>query len=427
LIVDAKEGKKMTNKRIFTAAALLIFFLFTFTPSAWMAETLTVAVNQSQVVTLPGVERVAVANPDIADVIIVSGYEALIIGKSAGVTSLHVWSYSGRQSFLVEVAVDDVPLARSIETAIGYPNLRVSKLGRTIILEGSVDTQPQKERAEKLASIYGDKVINLLALMKPVQIKIEAQVIEIDRQKAKDLGIKWGNGVGAAFSPGGFAAGQDYLGQNGWSLGNFGQTAALNAQLSALVKEGSARILSRPNMITLSGDKANIMVGGEIPIPVSLQNGSIGIEWKEYGIKLEIGPELSSANLIHSKIKAEVSSLDWNSSHKIQLGTNMAIPPIKMRKAETAIALGSGQTMAIGGLISSETTRDVYKIPLLADLPILGALFKSTSFNRSETELLILITPTVVDPASYQPEVNPEMKEFSKENPWGGSDNAGKD
>jgi pilus assembly protein CpaC len=105
----------------------------------------------------------------------------------------------------------------------------------------------------------------------------------------------------------------------------------------------------------------------------------------------------------------------------------MLIPPIKMRKVKSAIALASGQTMAIGGLISSETTRDVYKIPLLADLPVLGALFKSTSFNRSETELLILITPTVVDPASYQPEVKPDMKEFSQENPWGGRDNAGKD
>jgi len=355
----------MTNKRVFTVATLLILFLFTATPSAWTAETLTVAVNQSQVVTLPGVERVAVANPEIADVIIVSGYEALIIGKSAGVTSLHVWSYSGRQSYLVEVAVDDVPLARSIETAIGYPNLRVSKLGRTIILEGSVDTQPQKERAEKLASVYGDKVINLLALMKPVQIKIEAQVIEIDRQKAKDLGIKWGNGVDL-FTPGTFAAGQSHQTGLGWSLGNFGQTSALNAQLSALIKNGSARILSRPNMITLSGDKANIMVGGEMPIPVSMQNGTVGIAFKEYGIKLEIGPEMSSTNLIHSKIKAEVSSLDWNSSHKIQLGLGMSIPPLKVRKAETAIALASGQTMAIGGLISSESTPNVHQVPLFA-------------------------------------------------------------
>lgn len=416
----------MANKRILTAAIFLMSCYLLFMPSAWMAQTMTVAVNQSQIIHLPGVEKVAVANPNIADVMIVSGNETLIIGKSAGVTSLHIWSANGRQSFLVEVAADDVPLARSIEAAIGYPDVRVSKLGRTIILEGSVDTQPQKERAEKLASIYGEKVINLLSLVKPVQIKIEAQVIEIDRQKAKDLGIKWGNIVDGVFAPGSFSAGQSYAGSS-WSLGNFGTTSELNAQLSVLIKDGSARILSRPNMITLSGDKANIMVGGEIPIPVSMKDGTIGIEWKEYGIKLDIGPELSSANLIHSQIKAEVSSLDWNSSHKIQLGANMSIPPIKMRKAESSIALASGQTMAIGGLISSETTRDVYQIPLLADLPILGALFKSKSFNRSETELLILITPTVVDPATYQPDAKPDMQVFSKENPWGGSDHAGKD
>lgn len=416
--------KLTTHKYIFSLALL---FLLIWMPSAWMADTLTVAVNQSQVITLPGVERVAVANPEIADVIIVSGSEALIVAKNAGVTSMHVWSSTGRQSYLIEVAVDDVPLARSIEAAIGYSGVKVSKLGRTIILEGKVDTQPQKERAEKLASIYGDKVINLLSLEKPAQIKIEAQVIEIDRQKAKDLGIKWGNGTGPGFAPGGFSAGQDYLYNNGWSLGNFGETAALNAQISAMVKDGTARVLSRPNVITLSGDKASIMIGGEIPIPVGLKDGTITILWKAYGIMLDIGPELTSANLIQSKIKAEVSSLDWNSAHKLQLGNNLYIPPIKMRKAETAIALASGQTMAIGGLISSETTRDITKIPLLADLPILGALFKSTSFNRQETELLIFITPTVVDPATYQPQAQPDMQEFSKENPWGGINNGGKD
>ena len=412
---------KQTVHKNIIFLSLLFFILHT--PSAWMADSFTVAVNHSQVITLPGVERVAVANPEIADVIIVSGSEMLVVGKSVGVTSLHVWSSAGLQSYLVKVAVDDAPLASTIESAIGYPGVKVSKLGSTIILEGKVDTQPQKERAEKLASIYGDKVINLLALEKPAQIKIEAQVIEIDRQKAKELGIKWGNGVGPDFTPGGFSGGQAYFGNNGWSLGNFGETAALNSQISAMVKDGTARILSRPSIITLSGDKANIMIGGEIPIPVGLKDGTITIVWKAYGIMLDIGPELTNANLIQSKIKAEVSSLDWNSAHRLQLGNGMYIPPIKMRKAETAIALASGQTMAIGGLISSETTRDILKIPLLADLPVLGSLFKSTSFNRQETELLIFITPTVVDPATYQPQAKPDMREFSKENPWGGISN----
>jgi pilus assembly protein CpaC len=173
-------------------------------------------------------------------------------------------------------------------------------------------------------------------------------------------------------------------------------------------------------MITVSGDKANIMVGGQIPIPVGLDNGRITIEWKEYGIKLDIAPEVNAEKLIQSKIKAEVSTLDWTSEHKIELGVGMKIPPIKMRKAETTIAMSSGQTMAIGGLISSETTKDVQKIPLLGDIPILGNLFKSSSFSRGETEVIILVTPTIVNPDEYLPSETREMKDFVKENPFRG-------
>jgi pilus assembly protein CpaC len=141
------------------------------------------------------------------------------------------------------------------------------------------------------------------------------------------------------------------------------------------------------------------------------------VEWKEYGIKLEIQPEVNGEGLINSKIKAEVSTLDWSSDHKIGISNNFQIPPINSRRAEAAIAMSSGQTMALGGLMASETTKDVTKIPGLADLPIIGKLFRSESFSRHETELVILITPTIVDPREYVPGMTPEMQEFSKEDP----------
>jgi len=168
----------------------------------------------------------------------------------------------------------------------------------------------------------------------------------------------------------------------------------------------------------LSGEKANILVGGEIPVPVSVTNGQIGIEWKEYGIKLDIAPEVNSESLITSKVKAEVSTLDWDSTHRIIIGSSLSIPPIKTRKAETVITMTSGQTMAIGGLISSEDSKIIYKLPILGDLPVIGKLFRSTSFTSGKTEVIILMTPTLVDPTEYVPPATADMKKMIVEDPW---------
>lgn len=425
--------------------ALAVCLLLQVAP-ALANEKISVAVNQSRLLTIAGVERVAVANPDIADVIVVSGSELLVVGKASGVTSLHIWAGSSRSSHLVEVGTNDLQIAGDIKAILGYGDIRVSKVNKSIILEGSVNDQYQKMRAEKVASAYGEKVINLLEITRPVQVKIEARVIEINRSKTDNLGIKWGNDPS---TPGTFRVGQTPMkdwkvtygsGDSGNAYNNalldskpFGKGWGghggywdINAQLDALVRQGLAKVLSQPNVITLSGEKASILVGGEIPIPVSVQNGAVMVEWKEYGIRLEISPEVNSEGLINSRIKAEVSSLDWSSDHKIGISQNFQIPPVNTRRAEAVIALSSGQVMALGGLISSETTKDVIKVPGLANLPVLGKLFTSTSFTRHETELVILITPSIVNPQDYVPSMTKEMREFSKENPWEGKANGGK-
>lgn len=402
---------------IVTILLMIIFLTAGYMP-AQAAEKLEVAVNQSRVLTFFGVEKVAVANPEIADVIVVSGSELLLVGKASGTTTLHVWSSSGRQGYIVDVAKEDTPIAGEIQKILGYPDIRVTKLNKTVILEGTVNDQYQKARAEKVAGAYAEKVVNLLELTRPVQIKIEARILEINRELANNVGIKWG--YNPASSPGTFGFGQSF--SNRYmpdTLGKLGTFASINAQIDALVKDGIVKILSQPNMITLSGDKANIMVGGEIPVPVGLDNGKITIEWKEYGIKLDVAPEVNAEGLISSKVKAEVSTLDWNDEHRIEIAGSLKIPPIKTRKAETAIALSSGQTMAIGGLISAEIAKDVTRLPLLSNIPVLGKLFTSKSFNRGETELIILITPTIVNPAEYVPAATGEMNGFIKENPWG--------
>ena len=407
-------------KKGFVAGVLLILFILVSpvqTLAAEAAARMAIGAGQSRTITMYGLQRAAIANPDVADVVVVSSSELILVGKQTGSTTLIVWSGAGRQNYLVEVSAADPAIANEIKRILGYPDIRVAKVNKTVILEGTVNDQYQRARAEKIAGAYGEKVVNLLEIAKPIQIRIEAKIVEINRTKTQELGLKYYSGS-TTTAPGIFYAGQSQINpKSPNTFGNLGTFAPVNAQLNLLIQNGYAKLLSQPNLVTLSGDKANILVGGQIPVPVSNQNGQISIEWKDYGIKLDILPEASLDGIITSKVKAEVSSMEWNSVNKIELGTNMKIPPIRMRKAESSIALASGQTMAIGGLIANDITRDVTKIPLLGDLPVIGQLFRSTSFVKGETELLILVTPTIVDPQALVPPMSQELKDHINQNP----------
>ncbi len=248
---------------------LLIVLCLVAPLTAAAADRLMVAVNQSQILNISGVERVAVANPDIADIIVVSGSEILLVGKAPGTTTLHIWAAGGRTSYEVEVGTNDTQIANDIKTILGYSDIRVSKVNKSVILEGKVNDQYQKMRAEKVASAYGEKVINLLEITRPVQVKIEARIIEINKQKTDNLGIKWGN---EPATPGTFRFGQTpmtdwkttYPGSNmtgntwnnalattkpydpktpfGALWSGYGGYWDVNAQLDALVQQGLAKI-----------------------------------------------------------------------------------------------------------------------------------------------------------------------------------------
>jgi pilus assembly protein CpaC len=372
---------------------MLIFVLLAL--PAYASDKIIVQVSRSIVINASDVEVVAIANPDIADVLAVNDSELIIVGKTPGITTLQVWTGGGRTSYQVEVSSNDSTAANELKGLLDYPQVKVAKVKNTVLLEGFVDDQYQKARAEKLAGIYGEKVINLLEVANPKQIKIEAKIIEISKDQLDKLGIQWGNNLS---SSGAFAVGQSQANSiAGRSFGWFGTYAELNAQVNALIQTGYAKVLSQPNVVTISGEKATILIGGEIPVPVNVNNNQVTVEWKDYGIKFEILPEVNSEKLIVSRIKAEVSSLDYsNPSTSVDIGNGKLIPALRTRKAETVIALPSGQSMAIGGLIASSDSRAVSKIPLLGDLPILGKLFRSASFTSSQTEVVIMMTPTLI-------------------------------
>ena len=175
---------------------------------------------------------------------------------------------------------------------------------------------------------------------------------------------------------------------------------------------GSATVLSQPDIITNSGSKANILVGGEIPVPISANNGQVTVEWKSYGIKLFIEPQVGEDEMITSKIQAEVSSLDFtNTTATVKISDSYVIPALRTDKAETVIRLASGQPMLIGGLLFTDRSNTVDKLPLLGDLPGIGHFFKSTSSKSERKELIIIVTPTLITDNNYQAYLSDSMRE----------------
>lgn len=393
------------------------------------ATPLNVSVNGSQYMEAPGITRLAVGNPDIADVKLLSNNDFLVVGKKAGSTSLIVWSNGQREEYSVYVSGDDEGTERAIQKAIGYPGVKVQMMNGKVLLRGKVKNQYEHDTAVKIAQFYmgsgggandakdtkgtitDSNVIDLLDMTAPSQIRLEAQIIEINTSNEKDLGIQyWSPALGdntsgsssnsnssdiTRGSAGLFYAGENFKNNSrGGTLGWFGRRISnVNASLQALITTGKARILSRPSITTMSGQKANILIGGRIPIPTSAGDGEISIDWREYGIRLNIEPVVDAGNKITSKVHAEVSTLDYGHGVK---ENDFTIPALASREADAVINVRSGMTMAIGGLLNSEDGKTITKIPLLGDIPIIGQFFRHTTKTRDNRELVILITPTLV-------------------------------
>ena len=348
----------------------------------------------------------------------------MLIGKKPGTTSLSLWRYGNRIDYTVVVDGSDDGTAGIVQSVLKYPDVHVSMAGGKIILEGMVENQYERTRAELIASSYGT-VTNLLQMRHPKQVRIESRVIEISTDKVKNLGIAYGNAAnndsGSSSSSvslgteGAFGAGQSHTNKvdTGRPFNWFGSYAEINAQLNALVKKGDAKVLSEPYVIAMSGEKANILIGGEIPVPVNTDDNTVTVEWREYGIRLDIEPTVQQDNSVDSKIQTEVSSLDWSSAVNATSATGVRIPGLLSRKADSHVVMQPGMTMAIGGLISSTESKSVSKIPLLGDIPILGQFFRNTSKTRERKEILILLTPILVD-SDYKPVMSEEAERISK-------------
>ena len=345
------------------------------------------------------ITRVTVANPAIADVVVLDKVKLNIIGKALGSTSLSVWSANGmRQDFVISVCNTDTATAQFIKQSMGLDGVQVAKVGDKLVLQGTVENQYELNNALGMAKVYAgeDNIVNLIQMKNPTMVNLSALVIDISGKDASDLGFKYGVAKEISLDGGvpkiTFGTAGDFYGGMDWQDYTHHPFQNVDFMIQALASQNKIKVLSRPNITTMSGEEAEILIGGELPIPTS-KDGEISVEWKPYGIKLKIKPQVDQESKITSKVEAEVSGIDASVSIPTSAGK---IPGLISRKASTMLSVPDGQTMAIGGLMNSDESKVITKVPILGDIPIIGEFFKHTSTSKDKRELMILITPTIV-------------------------------
>lgn len=356
---------------------------------------LQVAVNKSQVLTLDrAYAKAMIGNPDVADVMPLSASAVYVLGRATGATNLALYDAKGGLIAVVDVVVGPDTLELKRQLAITFPaeRVKVSPVNDSLMLEGEVSSPLAAERIVTLAETFAPgHVLNLLSVGSPQQVMLEVRVSEMSRGTVKQLGlshVSWSNG--SVLAQGNREAGP-YVGTLNGLFGS-----SLNLELEALERDGLVRTLANPNLVALSGESASFLAGGEIPVPSGVDNnGRVTITYKPFGVALAFTPTVLGDGLINLRVAPEVSSLDRDASVQLDGAT---IPGLKVRRAITSLELRDGQAFAMAGLLQSDYSNNVRRMPLLGRIPILGALFRSTSFQRAETELVIIVTPRLVRP-----------------------------
>lgn len=417
-------------RRVMLLALAGALLTLTSTLPAWSADQklirIDVTLGKSQVVEMKeAFTRVSVTNPTIADVFVISPNQILINGKASGVTSLVVFAPNRTMFFDLVVQGDIALLGERLKQIAPRDEIHVQPAQDAIILRGSVSNEHLVAGAAEVASLFAPKgkVVNLLSVaeVKPQQVLLQVHVAEVAREALRELGfsiralgstIQGGSFPGVPFFPAlgslgtvtatGSPVGRatpDFLftspqGGSGFFLSS-GQRD-FGGVVQALAERNLLRTLAKPNLVTQSGKEAKFLSGGEFPFPVGQQNNSVTIEFKEFGVGLLFTPLIVDGETINLKVRPEVSSLDFSQG---LVAFGFSIPLIRKNTAFTNVALKDGESFAIAGLINNEVRQQVAKIPVLGDIPILGALFRSTRFQNNETELLFLVTVKLVQAA----------------------------
>jgi pilus assembly protein CpaC len=408
-------------------------------------QIIRLKVGHSKVLRTPfALTRISVANPDIADVILISDREVYVNGLGPGVTNISLWGKSRFTSASVSVEADLTLLKEKLHQILPKEKIGVEAAGASIVLSGEVSGPVAQATALSVARAFlGEKIgaggkqggkqtetkiVNLLHVGGVQQVMLEVRVAEINRLVAQQIGINFtavspsgnfgvnqlnnlaalgslarsinpaiGPSQGSSGAPGTIfdqALSANLQAMAGWKAGGILWTMFLNL----LKQKNLGRVLAEPNLVTTSGQKASFLAGGEYPIPVPQNSGggtTITIEYKKYGVQLEFTPTVLDDKKIGINVHPIVSELDYSTAVNI---ANYVVPGLLTREMDTHVEVRDGQTFSIAGLLSDQSRNVINKFPLLGDLPVLGPLFRSSQYQKQETELVALVTSHLVKP-----------------------------
>jgi pilus assembly protein CpaC len=380
-------------------------------------QKLELTAGKSIVLDLPVViKRASLANPEVADTVVLSPTQIYITGKMTGVTNLTLWNESGKMMGMYDVVIapDLTRLKENLhKTLPEEKGMLVTSNHDHITLSGTASNAGNLTRALSMAEAYAPKkVVNAMQVGGVQQVMLEVRVAEMNRELIKRLGINF-----SVIGPDSFAV--SVLGgltsltafthpAAGAATVTTGLTQAITAVfgfdtgslswtgfIDALKEQNLVKILAKPTLVALNGQEAAFLAGGEFPIPVPQAFGLVTIQFKKFGVGLVFTPNIMNSKHISLNVAPEVSELDFSNAVRTQ---GFTIPSITTRRATTTVELADGQSFAIGGLMRDNVRESVKKVPFLGEIPILGALFRSISFQKNESELLIIVTPHLVKP-----------------------------
>jgi len=368
------------------------------------------------------IRRVAVGDPATADVNVINGRELLISGKKLGTTSLIVWTGANPVEYRIRVGA----IRDAVQPAATDPELGNARVEKGYSLEGRLPNLTAHRRASLAAANGKDPIADISQVDLDTQVTTQIKIAEVNRTVAQRYGFNFFKNVAnttAGIAPPSLLTGV-VSGQGGFELQSgsgfvplqdafslvFGNAAdGLLGVLSALEGKGMARTLAEPSLTAMSGQTATFLAGGEFPIPVSQgggggNNASITITYKEFGVRVSLTPTVLARDRIALKVAPEVSDLDFTAAVQIN---GISVPALTVRRTDTTVELGDGESFVISGLVSSTLVQNVDKVPWLGDVPILGAFFKSASTDRNNRELIMIVTPHLVRPMAREAKLPP--------------------
>ena len=414
------------------------------------ARELALEAGQNRLLVLSEpVARVSVAEPSVADLKVITPSQVLLTAKGVGTTDLTLWNRDNQPLVIaLRVSRGLEGLRRQLGELFPGEKIDVSAAGDLVVLSGTVSDLRIPERVAAVARLHSKQVANLLQVAGNQQVQLQVRFAEVTRSGLRDMGVNFfyksndqkrvGGLTGGGVSPGDFlnttqnpsvpGAGEStghlpfgqppdvyntqFRGQ-GFSVffSNFA-SFPFSAMLNLLESNGLAKILAEPTLVTLSGQEAKFLAGGEIPIPLVGSFGQVSVQWKKFGIQLHFTPTVIG-DTIHLKLLTEVSDIDPTLAITV---AGSSIPGLTSRQSETTVRLGDGQSFAIAGLLSDRTRSTIDRMPFLGNIPILGVLFRSTQFRRDETELLVIITARMATPLAPH-QVPPLPTDFERNDP----------